>query len=102
MKRNVVVLGMGGTIAGRSSRTGDNVGYKAGEVEVADLLAAISSLSEVMGAVSLVVDQVAQIDSKDLEDAHWLALAQRVGHYLARPDDGLELVDCGLLHALAG
>jgi L-asparaginase len=86
MKKNVVVLGMGGTIAGRSSRTGDNVGYKAGEVEVADLLAAISSLSEVMGAVSLVVDQVAQIDSKDLDDADWLALAQRVGHYLARPD----------------
>jgi L-asparaginase len=86
VKKNVVVLGMGGTIAGRSSSTGDNVGYKAGAVEVADLLAAISSLPEVMGAVSLVVDQVAKIDSKDLDDAHWLALAQRVEHYLSQPD----------------
>jgi L-asparaginase len=86
MRKNVVVLGMGGTIAGRSPRSGDNVGYKAGEVHVVDLVAAIPSLSEVLGAVELVVDQVAQIDSKDLEDTHWLALAQRVMHYLARPD----------------
>ncbi len=38
--RRVVVLGTGGTIAGRAASSGDNIGYTAGQVGVADLLAA--------------------------------------------------------------
>lgn len=86
MHKKVVVLGMGGTIAGRSTTAGDNVGYKAGEVGVGDLLAAIPSLSAVLGGAELVAEQVAQIDSKDLEDAHWLSLALRVDHHIGQPD----------------
>ena len=86
MHKKVVVLGMGGTIAGRSSTAGDNVGYKAGEVGVVDLLAAIPSLSVVLDGAELVAEQVAQIDSKDLDDTHWFALALRVDQYLGQPD----------------
>jgi L-asparaginase len=86
MHKKVVVLGMGGTIAGRSSTAGDNVGYKAGEVGVGDLLAAIPSLSVVLDGAELVAEQVAQIDSKDLDDTHWFALALRVDKYLGQPD----------------
>lgn len=86
MHNKVVVLGMGGTIAGRSDIAGDNVGYTAGEVGVSDLLAAIPLLSLVLDDARLVSEQVAQINSKDLEDAHWLALARRVDHHLAQPD----------------
>jgi L-asparaginase len=86
MHKKVVVLGMGGTIAGRSTTAGDNVGYKAGEVGVGDLLAAIPSLSAVLDGAELVAEQVAQIDSKDLEDTHWLALALRVDHHIGQPD----------------
>ena len=77
-----VVLGMGGTIAGRAAQAGDTVGYVAGQVPVAELLAGLSSdpLPE------LVSEQVAQIDSKDMTHAHWQTLAQRCAHWLARPD----------------
>ena len=86
MYKKVVVLGMGGTIAGQSTRASDNVGYRAGTVGVGDLLAAIPSLSVVLGGAELFAEQVAQIDSKDLDDTHWLNLALRVDHYLALSD----------------
>ena len=37
----LVILGTGGTIAGRAARAADNVGYVAGQVGVADLVAAV-------------------------------------------------------------
>ena len=39
-----VILGTGGTIAGKASRPGDNVGYVAGQVKVEDLLAGVPAL----------------------------------------------------------
>ena len=78
----VVILGTGGTIAGRSSQVGDNVGYTAGQVAVADLVAAVPSLRE----RALEAEQVAQLDSKDMDHATWQRLAQRVAHHLARDE----------------
>jgi L-asparaginase len=77
-----VVLGMGGTIAGRAAQAADTVGYVAGQVPVADLLAGLCSdpLPELLS------EQVAQIDSKDMTHAHWQNLAQRCAHWLARSD----------------
>ena len=39
------VLGMGGTIAGRAERAGDNVGYTAGQVRVEDLAAGLPAMA---------------------------------------------------------
>lgn len=80
--RCTVVLGMGGTIAGQALRAGDTVGYVAGQVPVLELLAGIPSSQ----GLWLEVEQVAQIDSKDMRHSHWLALADRVAHHLARDD----------------
>lgn len=77
-----VVLGMGGTIAGRASQVGDTVGYVAGQVPVSGL---IEGLPAVQG-LRVEAEQVAQIDSKDMTHQHWLALAQRVLHHLAREE----------------
>jgi L-asparaginase len=74
--RKVVVLGTGGTIAGRASSGSDNVGYKAGEVSVADLLAAVPGMSDRLRGCELVSEQIAQIDSKDMEWSVWRALQQ--------------------------
>ena len=41
-----VVLGTGGTIAGRAAQAGDHVGYVAGTVSVADLLAGVPALRD--------------------------------------------------------
>ncbi|MBT9549558.1 MAG: asparaginase [Hydrogenophaga sp.] len=77
-----VILGTGGTIAGRSNRQSDNVGYVAGEVRVEDLMAGIPALSN----MSLEVEQLDQIDSKDMGFGVWQRLAERIAHHLARED----------------
>ncbi len=77
-----VILGTGGTIAGRASRAGDNVGYVAGQVSAQDLMAAVPPLA----GLALDVEQVAQIDSKDMGFAVWQRLVDRVAHHLARED----------------
>ncbi|MBO9651719.1 MAG: asparaginase [Variovorax sp.] len=80
--RRVVVLGTGGTIAGRASHSGDNIGYTAGQVGVADLLGGIDAPE----GIALIAEQVSQIDSKDMSFEIWQKLAQRCAHWLAEAD----------------
>ena len=80
--RRVVVLGMGGTIAGRAASEGDNIGYTAGEVGVADLLGGIDAPE----GLSLEAEQVAQLDSKDMEFDVLLQLARRCTAWLSEAD----------------
>ena len=78
----VVVLGMGGTIAGRAASTDDNLGYLAGTIGV-DALVASASHDE---PVTVESEQVAQVDSKDMDFSLWRRLAERVAHHLARAE----------------
>jgi len=80
--RRVIVLGTGGTIAGRARAANDNIGYTAGEVGVGDLLQGIDAPP----GIALEAEQVAQVDSKDMSFAIWRTLAQRCVHWLAEPD----------------
>ncbi|MEJ1169659.1 asparaginase [Variovorax sp. CCNWLW235] len=80
--RRIVVLGTGGTIAGRAASGGDNIGYTAGQVGVADLLGGI----EAPEGLALAAEQVAQLDSKDMEPGVWLQLARRCAFWLAEAD----------------
>ena len=80
--QRIVVLGTGGTIAGRSASAGDNVGYVAGEIGVEQLVGAVPPLAGQL----LEAEQVAQLDSKDMDHATWLRLAQRVAFHIARRD----------------
>ena len=82
----IVVLGTGGTIAGRASRPGDNLGYTAGEVGVAQLLESLGGAALGWVSVDLVAEQVAQVDSKDMGFALWQKLAARCDHWLAQAD----------------
>lgn len=80
----LVILGTGGTIAGTAADAGDNVGYTAAQRSVAELLAAVPGLAG--GAeVSIEAEQVAQLDSKDMDIATWQHLAQRAAAHLMRP-----------------
>lgn len=88
--KKVVVLGTGGTIAGRASSGADNVGYKAGEVSVGDLLAAVPGMGDRLLGRPLVSEQVAQIDSKDMDSGVWLALLRACEHHLQ--DDSVAAV----------
>lgn len=78
----VVILGTGGTIAGTAPSAADNVGYAAAQIGVERLVAAVPPLA----AVPIECEQVAQLDSKDMDHATWQRLAQRCAHHLARAD----------------
>lgn len=82
--QKIVVLGTGGTIAGTAAQAGDNIGYTAAQVGVGELLAAVPGL-ETMAGGPLVVEQVAQIDSKDMEVGVWRALARRCAECMDDP-----------------
>lgn len=84
--KKIVVLGTGGTIAGTAARAGDNIGYSAAQVGVADLLAGVPGMADVLKGDALVAEQVAQVDSKDMSFAIWTALALRVQYHLAQGD----------------
>lgn len=82
--KKIVVLGTGGTIAGLSmnSSSNDNLNYAAAQVGVADLLAGLPNPADCL----VHTEQVAQIDSKDMDAAVWHPLAQRCQYWLAQSD----------------
>jgi L-asparaginase len=76
----IVVLGSGGTIAGTAARTDDALGYRAAQLGVAQLVAAVPALA----SVPIECEQVAQADSKDMDFATWRRLALSAARHLAR------------------
>ena len=79
--QRVVVLGTGGTIAGVAQKPGDNVGYTSAQLSVSQLVEAIPPPV----GMSIEVEQVAQLDSKDMNFDVWSVLCERVSHHLAQP-----------------
>jgi L-asparaginase len=78
--KKIVVLGTGGTIAGLQDEAGG--GYRAAQLPVQRLLESVSSD---LGRV-LVVEQVAQIDSKDMSREVWQLLLARARYWLGQAD----------------
>lgn len=76
----IVVLGTGGTIAGEATSAADNVGYRSAQRSVADLLRGVPAAA----GLRIESEQVAQVDSKDMDFAVWTRLAQRCAHWLAQ------------------
>lgn len=102
---SVLILGTGGTIAGTASDPGRSWAYRAAQLGVEQLVAAVPELA----AFSLRTRQVAQIDSKDMGWATWQALGQAIegavldeavsAIVVTHGTDTLEETAC-LLHAL--
>jgi L-asparaginase len=78
----IVILGTGGTIAGTAAAVHDHIGYRSAQLGVAALVAAVLPLA----GRALECEQVAQLDSKDMDFATWQRLARRAAHHLARPE----------------
>ena len=83
-----VILGTGGTIAGTAASASDHTGYTAAQLGVAQLMSALPGVDQVLGGDTLQMEQVAQLDSKDMDHATWQRLALRCQHWLAQPDVG--------------
>jgi glutamin-(asparagin-)ase len=79
---HVVVLALGGTIAGSAASPTDATGYRAGTAGVDDLIAAVPEASRL---ARLTGEQFASMDSSDLTDGVLLSLARRVDAVAADP-----------------
>ncbi|MDQ6638963.1 MAG: asparaginase [Pseudomonadota bacterium] len=80
--RTLVVLGTGGTIAGRAESPDDHVAYRSASLPIAALVASLG----VPAGLVVESEQVAQLDSKDMDFATWRRLAARIAGHLARPE----------------
>lgn len=85
MTRKIVILGTGGTIAGQGAEQGGSVGYKAGQIGVAQLLQPIAQ-GVLQGQIEFEIEQVAQLDSKDMDISTWQQLAKACMKWLAQED----------------
>ncbi|MGZ3181280.1 MAG: type II asparaginase [Telluria sp.] len=84
---NVTILATGGTIAGSGATSTTTVGYTAATVGVQRLIDAVPELKKVANVTG---EQVFQIASESMTNAHWLTLAKRVNTLLAQPNvDGI-------------
>lgn len=95
MPKKVVFLGMGGTIAGIAAQAADTVGYTAAQVPVQHVLDSVPGLETALAGHTLVSEQVAQLDSKDMDAVHWVVLAQRLHHHLGAADVAAVVVTHG-------
>lgn len=83
---HLVVVATGGTIAGRSARVGDNVGYHAAELGAQELLEPLEPwMRACLPGWTVRAEQLVQLDSKDMDEATWALLAQRLQVLLADP-----------------
>jgi L-asparaginase len=83
-RKKIVVLGTGGTIAGVAAQRSDNLDYTVAQLGVVDLLEVVPDLAQF--PLEVLSEQVAQVDSKDLEFSVWQQLLLRCRHWLARDD----------------
>ncbi|WP_196592280.1 type II asparaginase [Pectinatus frisingensis] len=86
-KPNIVILATGGTIAGSAASDTATTGYKAGAIGVNAL---INAVPEIKDYANVSGEQICNIDSKDMTDAVWLKLADRINELLSKDDvDGV-------------
>ncbi len=90
MTKKIVILGTGGTIAGVACAEAAN-GYVAGAVSLADLIGPTMKDS----GLQLQLDEIAQIDSKDMSEAVLRTLALRTQHWLQSEEVGGVLITHG-------
>ncbi len=93
--QKVVVLGTGGTIAGTASSSADHTGYTAAQIGVAQLLEGVAGLTAALKGHALVTEQVAQIDSKDMNFSTMARLSSRCAYWLAQDDVAAVVVTHG-------
>ncbi len=83
MLQKIIILGTGGTIAGLAADPERPTAYEAAQVGVDQLLAHLPGAPM---AHALASEQVAQVDSKDMDEATWRHLLQRLQQHLHDPE----------------
>ncbi len=86
--KTLVLLGTGGTIAGTAPDALRVTGYESAQIGIDQIARAVPGLAESLAAdgIGLQAEQVAQIDSKNMEPAVWQRLARSCAAHLARDE----------------
>lgn len=79
--KKIVILATGGTIAGWAEDANSPENYQTGRLHIGQLLSVVKPSLH-----PLVTEQLAQVDSKDMDDGLWRALAERCRYWLAQTD----------------
>ncbi|AJQ26261.1 asparaginase [Pelosinus fermentans] len=87
MKKNIVIIGTGGTIAGKASSAAETLHYTSAILSINSL---IQEIPEIHRIAHVTGEQLSQIDSCDMTYDIWLQLAARVNELLASNEvDGI-------------
>jgi len=81
MKKNILIIGTGGTIAGTSSCGTDTLAYTSAVLTIDSLITEIPALATIANVTG---EQISQVDSCDMSHDIWLRLAKRINELLAR------------------
>ena len=88
--QKIVVLATGGTIAGESSSASEGLSYKAAQRGIDVLVQSVAEIGQglpsALASIQFESEQVAQIDSKDMDFATWRHLALRCHAWLSQDD----------------
>ncbi|MST88000.1 asparaginase [Sharpea azabuensis] len=84
--KKIVVIATGGTIAG-SGEAGKTADYRAGTIEVEEVLASIPQVKDI---ANIEMIQLLSVDSNEMNEQHWLALLDMINKQASRDDvDGI-------------
>lgn len=87
MKKNIIILGTGGTIAGTATCNTETLEYTSAAMAVDELIELLPALTRIANVTG---EQIAQIDSADMTHEIWLLLAKRINELLASTEvDGI-------------
>ena len=80
MKKRIVILATGGTIAGKAASITETTCYQSAVISVDELIEDIPALYDI---AIITGEQIAQLDSVDMTHTIWLKLAYRINELLA-------------------
>lgn len=80
MKKRIVILATGGTIAGKAASITETACYQSAVLSINDLIEEVPALYDI---AIISGEQLAQLDSVDMTHAVWLLLADRINSLLA-------------------
>jgi L-asparaginase len=82
VKPRIVILATGGTISG-TGEPGKDIGYQSGSLPIEKIAEAVPGLT---GIAEIKTEQICNLNSDDITDRIWIALAQRINALAREPD----------------
>ncbi|MBC8015807.1 MAG: type II asparaginase [Sporomusaceae bacterium] len=87
LKKNIMILGTGGTIAGVAPLSAEPLHYTAAVLSVETVMSQVPEIKEV---ATIFTEQLAQVDSSNMNQEIWLKLARRINELLSSSEvDGI-------------